>query len=82
MRSNPFEEGEIDAEHGVLDGSLNPNEEQGKEQDPLNQEEEISPSQVQSLFSVSRPEINILLDGLVLGVSKASYGQVLLCWTP
>jgi len=81
MRSNPLEEREVDAE-SAQEGPQDPNEGKGTNQDQGNQGNQISLQQIQALFSYTKPELITVLEGRILGVSKTSYGHVLLCWTP
>jgi len=80
LMSNPFEEGEVNPGHGTQGGSYDPNQCQGTSQSQGDQGNKILPSQIQALFSCFIPEFGTVLDDMILGVSKTSYRQFLLCW--
>jgi len=55
LRSNPPEEGEVNVEYNTQEGSQDPNQDQGINQGQGAQGNHITPSQIQALFSCSKP---------------------------
>jgi len=82
LRSNLFEEWEVDAGHKTQERSQDQNHVYYIIQGQEDQGNQITLSQIHSLFSCFKPELNTILDGMILGVSKSSYRHVLLRWTP
>ena len=77
FRSNSLEEWEVNAQAGIQESFLNPNQVQGINQAKEDQGKQALIHQIHSLFSCSNLKLSMVLDGMILGVSKMSYGQVL-----
>jgi len=62
----------------IQESFLNPNHVQSISQDQEGQGNQVTLSQIHSLFSDFNPELITVLDGIILGVSKTSYRKILL----
>ena len=74
LRSNPLEEGEVDAragEQGPQDHSRNPQDKQGQDQ-----------RAILALFSITSSRVCTDLEASFGGSNQGMLGRVLLCWTP
>ena len=79
LSSNPLEEGQVNVEQSIQESYLNPKQDHGANQAKEEQGNQATSLLIHSLISCSNPEQSVVLDGMLLGVFKTSYGQVRLC---
>jgi len=65
-----------DAEQGIQESSLNPKQHHGSNQTQEDQGKQATTQLILLVLLFSK--LGMILDGMMLGVSKTSYGQVLL----
>jgi len=82
LRANPLEEGEVDAKQCIQVSSLNWNDVHDTNQGQEDHGQKVMINHIPSLLFYSNLELTMVFDGLIVRVSKTSYGRVLLCWTP